>query len=162
MNKILALDQASATTGYAVFDKETNSLIGYGKFTFDDDLGVRLVKIRNKVIELINMYEIDEVLFEDIQLQGSVNNNAQTFKVLSEVFGVIHELLEELKIKYTVVHSSSWKSTLKIGGRTRPQQKAAAKEYVTQEYNLNVSQDICDAICIGAHYLKRNTNNWSD
>ena len=33
-----------------------------------NDLGSRLEQIRNKIIELINKYEIDEVIFEDIQL----------------------------------------------------------------------------------------------
>ena len=30
------------------------------------DLGSRLEQLRNKIIELINEYEIDEVVFEDI------------------------------------------------------------------------------------------------
>lgn len=48
MRKLLALDQSSKTSGYAVFyDKE---LKYYGHFTFeDDDLGDRLYKIRKKV-----------------------------------------------------------------------------------------------------------------
>ena len=53
MPKILALDQSSRTSGYAVF--ENNNLIASGHFTFtDDDFGVRLYKIRNKIISLID------------------------------------------------------------------------------------------------------------
>jgi hypothetical protein len=33
--------------------------------------------------------------------------------------GVLEELATELKIEYVVVHSTSWKSTLKIKGRAR-------------------------------------------
>lgn len=162
MNKILALDQASATTGYAIFDKENNNLINCGKFTFEGELGDRLVKIRNKIIELIKQYEITEVLFEDIQFQSNVGNNVVTFKTLSEVFGVVHELLEELNIPYTIVHSETWKSSLHIKGKNRKEQKAAAKEYVLKNYNLDVSQDICDAICIGSHFLKKDPHDWSE
>ena len=45
---ILALDQASRTSGYAVFCDD--QLIDSGKFTFEDtDIAKRLMKIRNKV-----------------------------------------------------------------------------------------------------------------
>ena len=154
MSNLLALDQASVTSGYAVF--KNGNLVDYGKFTFNDDvIAERLVKIRAKVIELIEKHNIDEVAFEDIQMQGNVTNNVQTFKVLSEVFGVVSEVLQERKMKYTVVMSGTWKSTLGIKGRTRPEQKRNAQEYVLQTYNVKAIQDVCDAICIGAHVLKR-------
>ena len=48
MSRLLALDQSSHITGYAVF--EDAKLVQYGKFSVDDDdVGERLVKIRNKV-----------------------------------------------------------------------------------------------------------------
>ena len=50
--RLLALDQASRTSGYAIF--EDDKLIDFGTFTYDDtDIGVRLHKIRNKVDSLI-------------------------------------------------------------------------------------------------------------
>jgi hypothetical protein len=39
-------------------------------------------------------------------MQNSVNN-VQTFKVLAEVYGVILELLQEKKMKYTIVSSNT-------------------------------------------------------
>lgn len=153
MSNLLALDQASITSGYAVF--KDGALVAYNKFTFDDDIGERLVKIRKKVISLIEEYDINEVAFEDIQMQSNVANNIQTFKALSEVFGVIQELITELGIKYTVVPSATWKSTLGIKGRTRPEQKRNAQEYVLNTYGVKAVQDVCDAICIGTHLLKR-------
>jgi hypothetical protein len=55
---------------------------------------------------------VEEVVFEDIQMQGNVANNVQTFKALAEVFGVIYELVTELNLPNTAVLASSWKSTL--------------------------------------------------
>ena len=154
MSNLLAIDQASVTSGYAIF--KDGKLVDYGKFTFNDDvIAERLVKIRAKVLELIAEHDIDEVAFEDIQMQGNVANNVQTFKVLSEVFGVISETLQEKKMKYTVVMSGTWKSTLGIKGRTRPEQKRNAQEYVLNKYGVKAIQDVCDAICIGTHCLKR-------
>lgn len=153
MSNLLALDQASVTSGYAVF--KDGVLVAYDKFTFDDEIGERLVKIRKKIIGLIKTYDINEIAFEDIQMQGNVTNNVQTFKVLSEVFGVVQELVTELGIKYTVVPSVTWKSTLGIKGRTRPEQKRNAQAYVLDKYGVKAIQDVCDAICIGTHVILR-------
>lgn len=159
--RLLALDQASRTSGYAVFDND--ELITYGTFTYDDeDIGIRLHKIRNKVESLIDLHSIDYVVFEDIQLQGNVANNVQTFKTLAEVFGVIYELVTELEIEHEAVLSSSWKSTLGIKGRTRLDQKKNAQTYVINTYGVKPSQDASDAICIGAHALKHSGEIFSD
>lgn len=166
--RLLALDQASKTTGYAVFID--GKLEEYGKFTFEDvEIGDRLHKIREKVAELIANYGIDFVAFEDIQLQQNVQNNVQTFKILAEVFGVIYELVTSLEIPNTAVLAGTWKSTLGIKGRTRPEQKRNAQEYVQNTYGVKAIQDVCDAICIGTHILKRNdktfeveTFDWSE
>ena len=119
--RLLALDQAK-TSGYAVFVND--KLEHYGKFTYDDEnVGLRLVKIRNKIIELIEEYDINELAFENIQMQ---NGNVVTFKTLAEIYGVIHELAEELQIPYTIVGASTWKSTLDIKGKDRQAQKRNA------------------------------------
>lgn len=150
--KILALDQASRTSGYSVFDG--NELVDSGKFTFEDqNMGLRLKKIRQKVESLIDQYSPDVLVLEDIQLQKAVGNNVVTYKVLAQVIGVLTELAAEKELKYELVHSSTWKSSLGIGGRTRPEQKKNAQTYVEKTYSLKVSQDQSDAICIGAYYM---------
>lgn len=152
MNNILALDQASRTSGWAVF--QNDQLIASGTFTFDDDfIPKRLVKIRNKVISLIDQYNIDKIILEDIQLQEQINN-VSTYKVLAEVLGVLEELCSELKIPHEIVHSQTWKSTLGIKGRERATQKRNAQAFVEKLYSIKASQDESDAICIGTHYIR--------
>ena len=166
MSKFLALDQSSRITGYAVF--ENAKLIDYGKFSVnDEDIGVRLMKIRQEVDKLIKQYQVDEVVFEDIQMQGNVTNNVQTFKTLAEVFGVIYELVTELNLPNTAILSSSWKSTLQVKGRTRPEQKRNAQALIEKTFNIKPSQDECDAICIGLHHILKPTQeaesfDWSE
>lgn len=152
--RILALDQSSRVSGYAIFDGD--DLIDSGKFTVDDsDIGVRLVKIRNKVEELIDKNKIDLVAFEDIQLQANKGpTNVTTYKVLAEVFGVLEELCSEKKISYRIVHSQTWKSVLNIKGSERSTQKKNAQEYVLKTYGKKVSQDESDAICLGTSVVK--------
>lgn len=95
-------------------------------------------------------------------MDGQKVNNISTFKILAEVFGICQELCTDLHIKYQTVLAGTWKSTLNIKGKTRAVQKKGAQEWVKQHYNLNVIQDIVDAICIGTHYFERHKSelNW--
>jgi hypothetical protein len=43
--------------------------------------------------------------------------------MLAEVFGVVLELLEELKINYYTVAPNVWKATFKIAGKGREVEK---------------------------------------
>lgn len=150
--RLLALDQSSRITGYAIFVDE--NLVVHGSINLtEEDVGQRLVLIRKEVTKLIHKYDINEIAFEDIQMQASVGNNVQTFKILAEVFGVILMLCTELKINYTIVSSNTWKSTLKIKGKKRSEQKQDAQRYVLEKYGIKAIQDTVDAICIGAHMI---------
>ncbi len=86
----------------------------------------------------------------------------QTFKALAEVFGVLYELCIDMEKPVEAVLAGTWKSTLGIKGKTRPEQKQNAQQWVIQNYNVKPTQDECDAICIGAHIIKQNINNWED
>ena len=159
MSRLLALDQASKVTGWAIF--EDGELKSYGKISLDDpNTDIRLVQLRQGIQTLIADYNIDEVIFEDIQQQNNVANNVQTFKVLAEVYGVVSELLQEIQIPHSTVLAASWKSTLGIKGRTRAEQKKNAQLYVEQNYGIHVIQDIADAVCIGTHHIKKNKCAW--
>lgn len=166
MSKLLALDQSSRITGWAIFDN--GKLVNYGKFNAEaagTNIGDRLEYIRNKVQKLVEDNKIEEVIMEDIQMQGNVVNNVQTFKILAEVFGVISELLVEMKIPQSAVLASSWKSALGIKGRARAEQKQNAQAWVVNTYSVKPTQDECDAICIGAHRNKHTPDigfDWAD
>ena len=161
--RVLALDQASRVSGWAVYDGK--ALIDYGKFSATQtDIGERLYYIRNQVLQLIDKFEIDEVVFEDIQLQDNRINNVQTFKALAEVFGVLHELFVEIKMPREAVLSTVWKSKVGIKGADRPAQKKNAQLWVKNTYNIQATQDECDAICIGYYYVNNRveTFDWSE
>lgn len=158
--RLLALDQASRTTGFAVF--EDDQLVKSGTFTLrSDDVGERLVDYRKHIEKLIIDNDIEEVAFEDIQMQGQINN-VQTFKVLAEIFGVTQEFLVENGHSYHIVSSNTWKSKLQIKGRTRVEQKRNAQIYVLENFDKKVSQDESDAICIGASIVLDNKKNKAD
>ena len=151
---ILALDQSSRITGYAIF--RNGELYAHGKFEVtDDDIGKRLNKIRDKIAELIADFDIDEVILEDIYMDNHHVNNVSTFKILAEVFGVIYELATELDLKTQAILAGTWKSTCGIAGTKRPEQKRNTQKYVLDTYGVKATQDACDAIGIGTHIIKK-------
>ena len=162
MKKLLALDQASHVTGYAVF--EDGKLVVISHFTArGDDLGKRLEQIRNNIINLIKQYNIDTVAFEDIQLQdiaGSKEVGIKTFKMLAEVFGVVHELVNELQIDYYIVPPIVWKATIKIAGKGRTAEKKLAQKWVVDNYGLKCTEDEADAACLGTHVIKKENESF--
>ena len=164
--KILALDQSTRITGWAVF--ADGALQEYGKFDAENagaDIGKRLTYIREKVKVLIDKYDIQKILIEEIQLQNTVGNNVVTYKKLAYVQAILIQMFDELRLPYEIIASSSWKSTLSIKGRARAEQKKNAQIYVNTIYGIKAAQDECDAICIGTHYTKLPSNegfNWAD
>lgn len=160
--RILALDQASRISGWAIFDGDT--LEKYGKIDVSKyfELGERLYQIRQEVEHLIDDEHIDTVVLEDIYMDGQRVNNVQTFKALAEVFGVLYELCIEMEKPVEAVLAGTWKSTLGIKGKTRPEQKQNAQKWVVNTYGKKPTQDECDAICIGAHKVRLMANDWGE
>ena len=147
---ILAFDQATRTSGWSVFrDQE---LIAHGTFTFtDNNLGLRLWKIRQKVEELYRKYLPDKIVYEDIQLQQGMVNNVVTFKSLAEVFGIIYEYATELGLPNEAILSGTWRKGLGIAGTKREQYKPNTQKWVLDNCGVRVTEDEADAIAIGAY-----------
>lgn len=152
VSRLLALDQASRTTGWSVFID--GKLEKWGHFTLEsDDVGERLFAFRTILKEKIAEFDINEIAFEDIQLQQNVQNNVATFKTLAEFFGCVYELATEMKIPNTAVLAGTWKSTLGIAGKDRPTQKRNAQAFAQEKYQIKCTQDEADSICIGTHMI---------
>ena len=154
---LLALDQATQTTGWALF--QDGKLADQGIFSPPGSLEERLTKIRKWLLEFLDKYPNEiEVAIEEIQLQNIPGQprdmGVTTYKKLAYVQGILIELLTSKNIPYTIVSSSSWKSTCAVKGKNSKEQKANAAAYVLQEFNISPIQDACDAICIGQHILK--------
>lgn len=162
MKILLALDQATNVTGYAIY--EDGELFKYGKIKFEGDAIERIHKARVWLEDFIkvlqnNMDENDkiEVILEDIQYQEKYEagglSNVQTFKTLAWLQGVLIELLYSKNIKYSTCYASEWKATFGIKGRARTEQKRNAQAYVADKLGIKATQDECDAILIGNHKI---------
>lgn len=148
--KYLALDNALVTTGWSVFFD--SSLVECGHFTISASKSIekRLGEYWEQLTNLYNEYEFDYLFFEDCQSQG----NAQTYHKLSMVKATILLWCYFNKINYHIMSPSNWRSVLssKYGlkfGKSRAEQKNNAKGLVKRVYQIEPTEDECDAICIG-------------
>lgn len=164
---LLALDQATNTTGYAVFKGQELIAHGYKTFTGRTHIA-RVLKLCEWVKSLIFAVDKDiEVVIEDIQLQD-VNGTVgiPTFKKLAHVQGALLTMFEQYGIKSDIVLATQWRSTCGIPsgrGRSRAAQKKAAQQYVKETFGIDATEDEADAICLGQHILisKDSVINWS-
>ena len=159
-NFIIAVDQASNVSGYAIY--EDGNLVKHGKVKFEGSSTERINQVKvwlgGMVTELKQESDEVEVVLEDIQLQKDV----VTFKTLAWLQGVLLDMLHEKGIKTELVFSTEWKSTCGVKGRGRTEQKQNAQKYVQDEFGIRATQDECDAICLGYHTVKKMNSviNW--
>lgn len=146
-NKIISLDQSLSCTGWAVFDDK--KLIAADTFSVSKTAPMdrRLLEIYKNLTDLYHEYEFEKIYFEDIQLQAG---NALTYKHLAYAQAAIILWCGHMNMDWSISAPSHWRKVLGGGfGRKRAEQKRYAIQLVQKWYNIEVSSDIADAICIG-------------
>ena len=144
---VLGLDQALGVSGWAVF--KNGQLIAADSFTIPKNktMDLRLMALQKEITELYHEYEFEKVYFEDIQLQAG---NALTYKHLAYAQAAIILWCGHMNMDWSMSAPSHWRKVLGGGfGRKRAEQKRYAIQLVQKWYNIEVSSDIADAICIG-------------
>lgn len=147
--RVLALDQATHYTGYAVYNNR--NLIDYGTFVAQGDNEIaRCAQVKQWMISLIEQYEIDFVGIEQIQLD--VQKSAPTFEALAHLQGILMLTCYEEKIPYKAAHISTWRAHCGVKGKTRPDVKRSMQMIVKKWFNIMPTDDECDAIGIGMYF----------
>lgn len=154
MANILSLDQSSHIIGYSVWND--NVPIKASHFNAKGTtLAERLVSIKQQILKLIKEYDIEQVVFEDIQLQSNVVQNVKTFKMLAEVFGILELTLTEIKMPFQVVAPMVWKANIKVAGKGRIKEKILTQKWVKDTYGLTCTEDEADSVGIGAWAIRQ-------
>ena len=157
VKRTLVFDQATNTTGWAVFDD--NKLVKYGVFnTKGSSSEQKINEMKYWIRDMISSWRADRVVIEDIQLQNFEEENLNTigvttFKALAHLQGVLIDLFYENKIPYKVAHTGTWRKHNGIKGKSRADKKKSAQLLVKEIYQKEVTQDEADAICIGRYGL---------
>lgn len=141
--KTLSLDQSTNITGWSIF--KDGKLKGCGYYLAQGKHSIEKINdTENFLIDMIKTHNPDMIIIEDIQYQ----NNIHTFKVLAELLGVLENSLYKNEIAYIIIPSTQWKSLCGIKGRKRDEQKQNAIKFVREKFNIDVSSDVADAICL--------------
>lgn len=149
--KILSLDLSTKSSGWAIF--EDGFLIEYGCITASStDLIKRIIKIENELEEILKKHKgIDKAIAEEVRPENGMQN-IKTHRALMWLQGYIAILLHKYKINLDLIYPSSWRAAIGIKtgrGIKRTSLKEKDIQFVKENYNLDVNDDIADAICIG-------------
>lgn len=153
MSKILiALDESTTCTGYAVFDDGT--LIEHGIFSFKSkDVLERVSLIMEEIEELIKNYKPDNMVIEDVQ----ITMNAATAKSLLGLQFMIEVYAHRNNISCETYRTTKWRKILGLSNSRSLDRKAKKQEtidYVKDKYGIEIlKDDESDAIAIGTAYL---------
>ena len=151
----MAIDASSKSTGIAIFNKQ--ELVHYQLIAAAGDDA--FARIKKMVAEIKNIYEtwnVTNVIMEDV-LPEDVNHNQNVFKILHYLQALTVLMLHGYNQKVEFYTSSEWRKMcgIKTGrGIKRETLKAADMQFVKDNYNIEVNDDIADAICIGYAYTK--------
>ncbi len=161
--RILALDQASITTGWAIFDNK--ELVKFGSQTTNGYNSVdRIAKTKSWVASMIENWKPDSVVIEDIQLQkfksqsGLEGDAVLTYKKLAHLQGVLENYFYEKGLLYQVVPPATWRTYSQIKGVHRNEKKKSAQMKVKQFYDISIDIDSAEAVLIGRWAANNNTS----
>lgn len=160
----LALDISTRSTGVAIFQEQ--ELIHYecigatSTNTFN-----RIDKIKKRLQQLVEQYHPTDVAIQS-PLPADVGHNIDTYRKLTWAQGIIGYMLNQHKLKYNVMYlPNEWRKKVQIKTgphKMRPKLKADDIAMVKNLYNIEVNDDIADAILIGRAYTQQNNKgiNW--
>lgn len=166
--RILAIDASTKSSGWAVFDG--TKLEQYGCITASsNDLVKRIQKMISEIDNILQNNQVEKIILEEVRPEdkGLQNQNLKTHKALMYLQAAIVFLLHDRYPKITLdfLYPSEWRSLcgIKTGsGVKRESLKPADIAFAKAKFNLDVNDDIADALGIGYAYAleKGNCINW--
>lgn len=151
--KVLALDLSTKNSGWSIF--ENKNLIDSGCISASStNMLNRIEKIIKELRIIFDKYKPDNIIVEEV-LPEDVKHNQTVFKALMYLQAAVALEFNKDGKKLEFFVSSEWRKICGIHtgrGITRDTVKAADIKFVKDNYNLDVNDDIADAICIGYAY----------
>lgn len=143
--RILGIDNATKRAGFAIFEDGKYLYGGIKIMNEENPTAERIAELKQWLISMILLWEIDVVGLENVQYQG----NPKTLITLAKLLGVLENAAYEVTRKSPyVVSASTWKSYSNVKGKNRDMQKQNAQRIVKEIYGIIVSSDLADAILL--------------
>ena len=155
--KTLAIDASTKSSGIAIFQQ--GKLIHYECLIQNDrNVYKRIDNMSNRIVEICKKYKPTNIVMEEV-LPQDVRQNQSVYKALIYLQGETITKLGVLGYKVDLCVVGHWRRICRIHtgpGIKRETLKAASQRLVKMIYNINVNDDISDAICLGIAYIKEN------
>jgi len=154
--KILAFDQATQKTGYALFEDKVMCEYGLINLSREKDYELRSPRMLIEIYHLIEQHKPDLVLLENVAMQRSAGSLIKVSCILGGALGYCYEHGYSVE----VLAPSTWRKALgfKQGHTVRGNLKEQAQKLVHDTFGLKVTEDEADAICIGLSAVIRDVN----
>lgn len=156
--RVLALDQATHTTGWSIFDGEV--LVRYGTFNTEiKDETARINAIKNWMLSMISNWNPDCVAIEGIQYQDESSGqkvSVTVFQGLARLQGVLMDACYSQKIDFVICPTNTWRNHCGVKGRYRADKKRSMQLVAKKDYDITVTDDEADAIGIGKYAASLN------
>lgn len=152
----IAIDASTKATGIAIF---MNQELKEYKFITQSSKNVltRIKNMTDTIEEIYKTYDGKEVqvIMEQV-IPDNLNDskwtkNQNTFRALFYLQAAIVLMFHHYDKEVEFIGASSWRKQcgIKQGGASRDLLKMRDVQFVKETYNLQVNDDIADAICIG-------------
>lgn len=146
----LALDLSTKRTGFALFNDQ--ELIKYGCIAAGStNIYKRIKKMVQEIKKILDENKINRVIIEDVWVED-IHNNINTCKALLYLQGFICCLFDLYKLSPIFIYPSEWRKKCGIHTGRGIQRNSLKQEdinFVKSQFDVDVNDDVADAICIG-------------
>ena len=146
--RLCSFDTSTNASGVATFDDA--KLVDYQLFDFskNKDVETRINEMGKALLSYLKKQKPDIIWIEHPQGQG---RNVSMVGKLCEVLGIVRAYAIEKGIDYHEISPSVWRkyANFNQSKKTRNELKQMSIDYVKQHFNIEVSNDVSDAISIG-------------
>lgn len=164
--RVISFDQSTRRSGYAIFENGQyieSGVVDMNKSKLETDK--RSFEMAKELWKVIKKSKPEKLVIENVQQQS----NPATMIILARLAGMIIGYAEAHNVNVHILLPSQWRKALGYsqGAKVKRQElKQQSIDYVKENFGLDLSEDECEAICIGvaAHkiYNFANEEVWGE
>lgn len=143
---IIGIDGASKKTGVAVI--QNNKLVQYGILDYHNvkDPEQRVTNMTIGITDILSRYSPAIIWMEDTWTSA----NPRVSQMLTTILGGVRYWATTHDCEFHSILPSSWRKELNMNehGAKRQELKKKSIDYIKEHFDIKVSDDISDAICI--------------
>lgn len=145
--RIAGIDASSNKTGIAIFEDGKyieHTLIDLHKMK---DPEQRIPKMMVEICKYIKTHSVDKIIME----KSMMKSNIDTLQKLSNIAGAVMLYAATKSIEFQHVYPSEWRKKIGLSQSSQIKRevlKEEAIQAVKQEYNMDLTDDECEAILI--------------